>query len=72
MPVLNREDARDTFRQAVLEAMDKAAREIFGPAVTRNDCGATDADLPQLFQALDAQLETVAERFGCTLVDYQP
>jgi hypothetical protein len=55
----NQDDAQDTFRRAVLAAMDDAAREIFGGQVL----GATDADLPHFFPALDAQLERLSQRF---------
>lgn len=61
------ETAQEIFRDHVLTAMDNAAREIFGPAVKRNDAGATDDDLPRLFKALDAQLNYLADRFGVIL-----
>lgn len=61
--------AQECFRNAVLEAMDKAAREIFGDAVNRNDCGATDADLPEIFPAVDAQLMRLCIRFDHPLYD---
>jgi hypothetical protein len=63
----DKETAREIFRNRVLEAMDQAAREIFGDRITRNDCGATDADLPRLFKALDHQLDVVSERFSAPL-----
>lgn len=57
-----REDAIELFRAKVLEAMDEAAREIFDPS--RNDAGASDADLPHLFSTLDAQVDRLAKRYG--------
>jgi len=60
----DKDTARDTFRNAVLEAMDKAAWQIFGQSITRNDCGATDADLPRLFKCLDEQLDIISGRFN--------
>ena len=65
--ILNRDDTREVFRLAVLEALDQAARLTFDPA--RNDAGATDADLPRLFKAIDAQVEVLAERYQTILVD---
>lgn len=56
--------AREIWREEILAAMDKAARRIYGRKITRNDCGAIDADLPELFKALDAQLDKVDSRFG--------
>ena len=63
---LDRETTLETFRDAVLRALDDAARQTFNPP--RNDAGATDADLPRLFAAIDAQVEALAERYRCALV----
>lgn len=60
-------DMRDIFRNHVLEALDKAACETFNPP--RNDAGATDADLPRLFDAIDKQLFVLAGRYNAILVD---
>jgi len=71
MVTLDRDPIRDTFRQRVLEALDAAANETFGQLglVHRNDSGATDADLPRLFKALDEQVDVLAERYGVCLAD---
>lgn len=55
------ETAKDIWRDAILEAMDSAARRITG-----DECamGATDANLPALFRALDAQLALAMENAG--------
>jgi len=46
----------DRFRNAVLDALDKAAGHSFG-------CnGWTDQDLPELFRAIDAQVMRVRAR----------
>ena len=64
--------AREIFRNHVLEAMDEAAREIFGDLIKRNDAGATDADLPRIFPCLDDQLQRLSERYNCPLWDFTP
>lgn len=64
---LDLNDTRDIFRQAVLDALDKAARQTFDPP--RNDAGASDADLPRLFESIDTQVEVLAERYNVALVD---
>lgn len=64
--------AREIFRNHVLEAMDTAAREIFGDMIKRNDAGATDADLPKIFPCLDAQLERLSERYHYPFFDFTP
>ena len=58
--------ATEIFRNAVLEAMDTAAAEIFGHHAK---LGATDGDLPRLFKAIDAQLDVLSERFGHALYE---
>jgi hypothetical protein len=65
-----RDDVRDTFRAAVLEALDKAAHEWFSPP--RNDAGANDSDLPRLFASIDNHVETLASRYGVTLLEFPP
>ena len=62
------ETAQDVFRQAVLEAMDSAARDIFRDvkAAARNDVGAQDRDLPKIFPTIDAQLDRLIVRYGAT------
>ena len=61
------ETAQEIFRQRVLAAMDKAAWEILGRSITRNDCGSTDEDLPRLFPAIDEQLDVISKRFNHAL-----
>lgn len=70
MVTLDREMIVEPFRQKVLAALDAAANETFGQLglVHRNDSGATDADLPRLFKALDAQIDVLAARYGVVLV----
>ncbi len=60
------EDFRDALRDRVLEALDDFAREqriVIGkeqmPAL---ELGATDADLPALFKALDQQANILWKR----------
>jgi hypothetical protein len=48
-------------RAAVLSALDGYMRELTG---SDNARGATDADLPALFKALDAHMDRVATRFN--------
>ncbi len=66
----DRDYALEVFRNRVLSALDEAAREIFNPP--RNDAGATDADLPRLFKAIDAQVEALADRYRVVLTSYSP
>ena len=66
--MMDYETAQLVFRQAVLEAMDSAAREIFryAKAAARNDVGAQDRDLPKIFPFIDAQLDRLIVRYGAT------
>ena len=68
--ILDLETVRDAFHLRVLEALDLAARETFNPA--RNDAGATDADLPRLFRAIDEQVSILADRYGVILRETPP
>jgi len=63
------DEACKIFRGKVLAAMDAAMLEIIGDGETQPDCGATDADLPEIFNALDAQLVRAAKRHGHPLHD---
>jgi hypothetical protein len=58
------ETPKEIWRSAILAAMDVAAQEIFGShhkgGLPR--FGAIDADLPELFKAIDAQFERVQSR----------
>jgi len=66
----DRDEVLSVFRRNVLAALDQSARDTLGPrAYSRNDSGATDADLPRLFKAIDAQVEVLSERFGVYLLD---
>lgn len=56
--------AIETFRLAVLAALDEASIEVFG-----HNLGATDADLPKLFPAIDAQVQRLADRLDHTLFE---
>ena len=58
---LTREAWRDANRDAVLAALDQVTRTATSHAAT---IGPTDADLPALFQAIDAQSKWTAERLG--------
>ena len=51
----------EAFRHAVLRAIDKTASELF------SETGWQDQDLPRLFKAVDAHVETLAERHGIQL-----
>lgn len=64
---MNRDYVRDVFREAVLKGLDLATRQTFDPPQT--NAGATDADLPRLFKAIDAQVDRLADRFGVILTD---
>lgn len=57
--------ATDLFRARVLEAMDQAAFEIFHVDAG----GPTDAHLPELFKALDLQLEKLCQRHNHPLYE---
>lgn len=69
---MHRDHAREEFRDRVLHAMDIAMNNLcdqLGIQHRRNDIGATDADLPELFDILDDQLERCCIRSGIELVD---
>jgi|KBSMisStandDraft_5_1062788.scaffolds.fasta_scaffold1337887_2 hypothetical protein len=59
------EQVRDSFRAAVLAALDEAAKQYTGNAAS----GWTDSDLPEFFRALDSQIERVAERHDIALLE---
>ena len=59
------DDVRETFREEVLTALDKAAKKYTG----ETNSGWTDQDLPEFFKALDAQIERIAERNNIALLD---
>ena len=57
----------DTFREAILAALDETATKVFG--VTNPSPGAIDADLADLFRAIDRQVGRLATRYNVTLKD---
>ena len=58
---IDKSDFIEGARAAVLIALDGYMREL---TESYNARGATDADLPALFKALDAHMERVATRFN--------
>lgn len=66
---LNRDDVIENFRDAVLFALDQCAAETFRGAKLPAQPGATDAELPALFKAIDDQAEALAARYGVELVE---
>ena len=58
------EEAKELFRNDVLDALDNAACKVLKLSAEQGDHGAADADLPELFKAIDAQFETVMKRYG--------
>jgi len=61
MTGLEQEIARDAFREAMLDAMDRHFAAIAGGDAY---AGPRDADLPELFRALDRQLDLCLARMG--------
>jgi hypothetical protein len=62
--------AREHFRQCVLDALDKAARDVLADEYGFHPQGWTDADvttLRALFDAVDQHVRSVAEREGIKL-----
>lgn len=55
----------DLFRKLVLACLDDSARSLW-PITTKgvHDPGASNADLPMLFQAIDSQFEKLVARYG--------
>lgn len=72
--IMNRDTTREKFRQAILAALDDVAQDVFGelPLCGSHSQGAIDADLPELFRGIDAQLDRLCERYNVVLVDYDP
>lgn len=58
---ITKEEFIDGARAVVLGALDEYMRELTG---SDNARGAADADLPDLFAALDKHMERVASRFN--------
>lgn len=61
---LNRETVTETFRQAVLAALDETAATVFRRATGVHDAGASDADLPSLFKAIDEQVTRLGVKYS--------
>ena len=72
MATMNREKVRDTFRNAILRALDEASQEVFEgfTKLPKRTQGATDGDLPELFRGIDAQIDRLCNRYDVVLVDY--
>lgn len=66
---MDKETVTDTFRDCVLAGLDEAARRCFADFKLNRSPGATDADLPALFSAVDEQIERVCARLDIVLVD---
>jgi len=64
--VLDRGEVLDAFRQRVLAALDDVARDEFargyGVELPCLGVGALDEDLPELFRAIDAQVDRIVAR----------
>lgn len=59
-----KESTRDAYRDAVLAALDETSVSLFTRAHGVHDAGASDADLPELFRAIDAHTQRLVDRFG--------
>lgn len=69
---INRTKALDTFRARVLAALDDAALEAFPciPSSYRGQEGSGDAELPDLFRALDAHVAKLCAKYDIVMVDH--
>lgn len=65
-PIMGDDDFVDAVRAAVLAALDECAAAY---GLAGGTPGATDADLPRLFRALDAQAALLIERRKSTSAD---
>jgi hypothetical protein len=68
---LDKDTVQDAFRDGILTALDAIARDVFAhiPKAQRNDTGASDADLPELFMSIDAQVKRLCARYDIVLVE---
>lgn len=66
---MTRDDLHEAFRRAALEALDRTAWQVFRRHVTMTSPGATDADLPHIFPAIERQADRLAERFNFPIDD---
>jgi hypothetical protein len=70
--MIKRQDVRDIFRDKLLDALDEASDAAFGMVVPVHRArGWTDADLPELFKTIDAQVERLAARFAIKLEEVE-
>ncbi|TIT80115.1 MAG: hypothetical protein E5W57_04080 [Mesorhizobium sp.] len=67
----DKDTAKEILRNAVLNALDAAAKEIFGERAAghKGGVGAMDEDLPRLFPAIDQQLDVLSTRFNHPLYE---
>jgi hypothetical protein len=67
---LDKDTVQDAFRDGILLALDKIAERAFEniPTLPRRAAGASDADLPELFRTIDAQVERLCARYDIVLV----
>lgn len=74
MTLMNRDETLSAFRNHILQELDEIGDAVFGhlPLCGAHSQGAIDADLPELFKGIDSQIERLCQRYGVTLVDYDP
>ena len=60
--IYKRNSIIETFRAAVLDALDEAAYTEFGETI-----GATDADLPELFSTVDNHVDKLLKRLNISV-----
>lgn len=64
---IDRDDAIDVMRDAVLLAMDQAAFKLFRDSTPeRRAIGASNSDLAHIFPAINSQVDRLADRYGVT------
>lgn len=59
---MTKDEAQELFRTKVLEAMDEAAKEVFGDKAPKGKEGSLDEDLPHIFACVDKQFERLSSR----------
>ena len=70
MNTIDLDFAQETFKAAVLRALDKAATDVFGEDAY-TVLGWTDEDLPTILPLVTRQIERVAEREAVRLHDWR-
>jgi hypothetical protein len=70
MNTIDLDFAQETFKAAVLRALDKAATDVFGEDAY-TVLGWTDEDLPTILPLVTRQIERVAEREAVYLHDWR-